>query len=68
VLAVDLQHDRHSAAAEKRVIHIQFVEPPEQEQILCTLRQGLVVVRGPWQPEQFALLPDAQVCVLWIDP
>jgi hypothetical protein len=68
VLAVDLQHDCHAAAAEERVIHIQLVEPPEQAQVLCALRQRFVVVRGARQPEQFALLSDAQVLVLWIDP
>ena len=66
--AVYLQHDRHSAAAEEWIIHIQLVEPAEQAQVLRALRQRLVVVGGARQTEQFALLLDGQVRVSRIDP
>ena len=50
-LAVDFQRDRHAAAAEERVIHVQLVEPPEQSQVLRALWPRLVVVGRARQPE-----------------
>jgi hypothetical protein len=66
--AVDLQHDGHAPAAEERAFQVQFVQPPEQPQVLGALRPRLVAVAGARQTEQFALQLDAQTRMLWIDP
>jgi hypothetical protein len=66
--AVDLQRDGHAPAAEERALQVQFVQPPEQPQVLGALRPRLVVVAGARQTEQFALLLDAQARMLRIDP
>ena len=67
-LAVDFQRDRHAAAAKERVFQVQLVQPPEQSQVLGTLRPRLVIVARAWQTKQFALLLDGQPRVLGIDP
>ena len=67
-LAVDVQHDSHAPAAEERAIQVQFVEPPEQTQVLRALRPRPVIVGRARHAEQFALLLNAQVRMLWIDP
>jgi len=66
--AVDVQRDGHATTAEERAIQVQFVEPPEQTQILRTLRPRLVVVGRARHAEQFALLLHTQVRMLWVDP
>ena len=66
--AVDLQHDGHPPAAEERAIQVQFVEPPEQAQVLRALRPRLVIVGRARHAEQFALLLHGQVRMLWVDP
>ena len=66
--AVDLQHDGHATAAEKWAIHVQLVEPPEQMQILRALRPRPMIVGRARHAEQFALLLNTQVRMLWIDP
>ena len=66
--AIDFQRDRHAAAAEERAIQVQFVESPEQTQILRALRPRLVVVGRARHAEQFALLLNGQARMLWVDP
>ena len=66
--AVDLQRDGHPPAAEKRAIHVQLVEPPEQTQVFCTLRQRPVIVGRARHTEQFALLLNTQLPIFGIDP
>jgi hypothetical protein len=67
-LAVDSQRHRHAAAAEERAVQIQFVQSPEQTQVLLALRPRLIVVAGAWQAEQLALPQDAQLGMLRVDP
>ncbi len=66
--AIDLQGDGHATAAEKRTIQVQLVEPPEQTQVLRALRPWPVIVGRARHAEQFALLLNTQVRMLWIDP
>ena len=66
--AVHFQRDGHTAAAEKRALQVQLVEPPEQTQILRALRPRPVIVGRARHAEQFALLLNTQVPILWIDP
>jgi hypothetical protein len=66
--AVDLQHDGHPAAAEERAFQIQFVQLPEQPQVLGALRPRLVIVGRARHAEQFALLLHSQTRMLRIDP
>lgn len=66
--AVDLQRDGHATAAEEWAIHVQLVEPPEQTQVLRALRPRPVIVGRARHAEQFALLLNTQVRMLWIDP
>jgi hypothetical protein len=65
---VDLQRDGHPTAAEERTIQVQLVEPPEQTQVLRVLRPRSVIVGRARHGEQFALLLNTQVRMLWIDP
>jgi len=66
--AVDLQRDRYASAAEKRAIQVQLVEAPEQTQVLRALRPQPVIVGRARHTEQFALLLNTQLRMLWIDP
>jgi hypothetical protein len=66
--AVHLQFHRHATAAIEGPQHIQFVELPEQAQILRALRPRLVVVRRTRQAQQIALLENGQVRLGGIDP
>jgi hypothetical protein len=66
--AVDIQHDSHAAAAKERAFQIQFVQPPEQSQVLRGLRLRLVIVGRARHAEQFALLLHGQTRMLRIDP
>ena len=66
-LAVDLQRDGHPAAAVERAIQVQFVESPQQAQVLGALRPRLVVIGRARQTEEFALLLDGQARMLGID-
>jgi hypothetical protein len=66
--AVDLQRDGHATAAEERAIQVQLVEPPQQTQVLRALRPWPVIVGRARHDEQFALLLNTQVRMLWIDP
>lgn len=67
-LAVHFQGDRHAATAKERTFQVQFVQPPEQTQVLRTLRPWPVVVGRARQTQQFALLLDVQARMFGIDP
>jgi hypothetical protein len=58
----------HAPTAEERVLHVEFVELPQQLQVLFALRLRLIVVRGTGERQQAALLPDAQDGVPGVDP
>jgi hypothetical protein len=67
-LAVHAQRDRHTPAAEEGTLQIQLVEPPNEPQVLGTLRPRLAVRGRARQSEQVALLLDGQARMLRIDP
>jgi hypothetical protein len=47
---------------------VHLVEPSEQTQVLRALRPRPVIVGRAKDTEQFALLLNTQVRILWIDP
>jgi hypothetical protein len=63
-----MELDGHTPTAEKRVLHVEFVELPKQAQVLFALRLRLIVIRGSGERQQAALLPDAQDGMLGVDP
>ena len=66
--AVDFQRDGHATTAEEWVVQVQFVQSPEQTQILRTFWPRLVVVARARHAEQVALLLNGQARMVWIDP
>jgi hypothetical protein len=63
-----MELDGHAPAAEERIFHVQFVELPQQPQVLLVFRTRLIVIGGTGESQQAALLPDAQIGMLGIDP
>ncbi len=66
--AVDLQRDRHPAAAEERPLQVEFGQASEQAQGLGALRPPLGVEGRGWGAPQFALLLNRQVRMRGVDP
>jgi hypothetical protein len=60
--------DGHAPASEERTFHVEFVEIPQQTQVFLALRTQLIVIGGTGEPQQAALLPDAQNRMIGIDP
>jgi hypothetical protein len=63
-----MELDGHAPAAEERTFHVEFVEFPQQTQVFVALRTRLIVIGGTGQRQQTALLPDAEVGMMGIDP
>jgi hypothetical protein len=73
-LAVDLigkvppQHHQHPPAAVERILGVELVQAPQQQQILLAFEDGCVVVGRARQPRQSALPRDAQLRMIGLDP
>ena len=65
--AIHAQFERHFAAAVKRPLQVQLVEPPHQPQVFGALRLRLVIIGRARQAQQFALSRDGQL-VFRADP
>jgi hypothetical protein len=63
-----MELDGHPPTAEERIFHVQFVELPQQPKVFLAFRPRLIIVGGTGEGQQAALLPDAQIGMLGIDP
>ena len=63
-----MELDGHAPTAEERVFHVQFIELPQQPKVFLAFRPRLIVIGGTGEGQQAALLPDAQIGMLGIDP
>jgi hypothetical protein len=66
--AIDAEFDRHAPAAEERQLHVQLIEAPQKSEILRAFRLRLMVIAGTGDPEQRALIANAEPRVFRIDP